>query len=68
VTVDPTRALPAQARRLVAHPPAEDTDLRADSGIIVGSVLRIPVGRYRVEAFHSREYDTMGLRLRLLGR
>lgn len=45
--------------------PTGEIDLRAETGVIVGCVLDLPVGAYAVEVFRSDDHDEMGVRLRL---
>jgi hypothetical protein len=63
LVVDPGCWPTERDRELLAQLPAEDTDLRAATGVIVGSLLHMPAGRYSVEVFHSDDHDSLGVRL-----
>lgn len=64
LVADPCWSPADDDRQLLAGSPTEDTDLRAESGVVVGCVLSIPIGRYLVEVFRSKEQDSLGVRLR----
>ena len=66
VVVDPTWTIPAQAQSWPSQPPSKDADLLNDSGIVVGSIVNVPSGRYRVEVLNHPEQEPLGIRLRLV--
>lgn len=65
IVVDPRTAFVGPETKVPAQTAASDSDLRAKSGVIVGCVLKMPMGRYQVEVFRSEEHDELGVRLRL---
>jgi hypothetical protein len=63
--LDPTTGLTEPIIELLRQPPPEDTDLVYETGVVSGAVLKVPVGRYCVEAY-SAEGEVLGVRLRLV--
>jgi hypothetical protein len=63
IVVDPGWTPTGNARRLLAHPPTEDTDLRTDGAIVIGCVLPMPVGRYVVATYKIADGYDLGVRL-----
>ena len=67
VVVDPTTGLTEQMLQQLRQPPAGDTDLSNEYGFVLGTILEVPIGMYRVEAY-SADDDVLGVRLRLVSR
>ena len=67
VVVDPTAGLTEPIIEQLRQPPPDGTDLVYETGVVSGVVLKVPVGRYCVEAY-SAEREVLGVRLRLVSR
>jgi hypothetical protein len=68
IVVDPRTASIRHVTQRPARPTVRDAELCAQSGVVAGCELELPVGQYWVEVFRSDEHDELGVRLRRMPR